>query len=224
MLCLPQPIENPSSIFEYLGDTRMHTPDAGKTYNKHRIEAVSDGIFTIAMTLLAFNLKPPTGFPRGHVWYPLALQWPLWLSFALTFALTARFWALQHDVLEVIERFGHRALIAVFAFLGLIAALPFSTSLLAEHFSDHSVMTFYLMHELVIATMLPLMLEFCAYSGHLREDIDLRSLRIRLYMLALSIAGALLVAATVSQLYWIALPPFLFGIFERRMQRRPLKH
>jgi len=198
----------------------MQTLDAGKTYNKHRIEAVSDGIFTIAMTLLAFNLKPPTGFPRGHVWYPLAQQWPIWLTFALTFGLAARFWALQHDVLEVIERIGHRALFTVFIFLGLIAALPFSTSLLSQHFTDHSVMTFYLTHELVIAAMLPLMLEFCATSGHLREAVDLRSLRIRLYMFAASIAGALLVAATVNELYWVALPPFVLGIVERRLQAR----
>jgi uncharacterized membrane protein len=82
----------------------MHTEEASKTYNKHRIEAVSDGIFTLAMTLLVLNLKPPTDFARGHVWHPLWQQWPLWLSFALTFGLAARFWALQHDVLDVVEQ------------------------------------------------------------------------------------------------------------------------
>jgi uncharacterized membrane protein len=198
----------------------MHTQDAGKTYNKHRIEAVSDAIFAIAMTLLVFNLKPPTGFPRGHVWYPLAQQWSTWLSFGLTFGLAARFWELQHDLLEVIDRIGHRALLALFIFLGLVSALPFSTSLLSEHFTDHSVMTLYLVHELAVCLMLPLILESCAHLGHVRENVDLRPLRIRLYMLAASLDGCIVVVATVNNLYWCAVPPLLLSIVERRLQAR----
>jgi uncharacterized membrane protein len=55
MLSQQRPIENLSAIVVM---KPMQTEEAGSTYKKSRVEAVSDGIFTIAMTLLVLNLKP----------------------------------------------------------------------------------------------------------------------------------------------------------------------
>jgi uncharacterized membrane protein len=199
----------------------MQPGEAERTYSKHRVEALSDGIFAIAMTLLVLNLKPPTDFAPGHIWRAVQLEWPLWLSFALTFGLAARFWALQHEVLDVIEHIGRRALILTFIFLGLISVLPFTTSLLSDHFSDHSVLTLYFAHELAIAIMLVFILEVCRAHGHTLEGASLRSVRIKIYGMSATLASCIVLASFVKP-YWVAVPPPVIGFLERRLQSRRL--
>lgn len=79
--------------------------DVRVMYSKHRIEALSDAVFAIAMTLLILDIKvPDAGFPGGLA---AALKHELhdWVSFLITFALTSIFWIFQHRVFERIEEF-----------------------------------------------------------------------------------------------------------------------
>jgi uncharacterized membrane protein len=195
----------------------MQTVELERTYNKRRVEALSDGIFAIAMTLLVLNLKTPTGFPPGHIWRALQHDWILWLSFALTFGLAARFWTLQHEVFDVIEHLNRRALTLAFIFLGLISVLPFTTSLLSDHFSDPSVLALYLAHEFTIALTLVLFLETCRNHGHTLANAELRSVRIKLYGMCATLATCILIAY-IAKPYWIAAAPPLIGLLQRRLQ------
>jgi uncharacterized membrane protein len=184
-------------------------------YKKQRIEALSDGIFAIAMTLLVLDLKVPTSFPYGHVWEAIKPEWEKWISFLLTFGLAARFWTLQHDVFGAVDTMGRKALIYTFIFLGLIAVLPYTTSLLGEHFSDPSVLTLYFIHELVIAAALSIKLELCSFHGHLHKDADLLPLRLRLYGMCASLI-ACLIGIWLLPLRWLWIAPLGMGALERR--------
>ena len=185
-------------------------------YSKARIEALSDGIFAITMTLLVLDLKVPTSFPHGQVWEAIKPQWESWISFLLTFGLAARFWVLQHDVFGVVASMGRKALLYTFLFLGLIAVLPYTTSLLGQHFSDPSVLTLYLVHELAIAAALAIKLELCSFHGHLHKDADLLPLRLRLYGICASLAACLL-GVWLLPLRWLWIAPLGMGALERRL-------
>jgi uncharacterized membrane protein len=190
-------------------------------YSKNRLEALSDGIFAIAMTLLVLDLKVPTSFPHGHVWEAIRPDWEKWISFALTFGLAARFWTLQHDIFQAVETVSRNALIATFVFLGLIAVLPFTTSLLGEHFSDPSVLTLYFIHELAIASALVVKLEICNAHRHIHKGINLRPIRLRLYFICATLM-ACLVGIWLLPLQWLAVVPVAMGAVERRVTAKLL--
>jgi uncharacterized membrane protein len=185
-------------------------------YSKNRLEALSDGIFAIAMTLLVLDLKVPTSFPHGHVWEAIKPGWEQWISFALTFGLAARFWTLQHDIFQAVETVGRNALISTFVFLGLISVLPYTTSLLGAHFSDPSVLTLYFIHELAIASALAVKLELCRFHGHIHKGANLLPIRLRLYFMCASLV-ACLVGIWLLPLQWLAIAPIGMGAVERRV-------
>ena len=53
-------------------------------YSKQRVEALSDGIFAIVMTLLVLNLNVPANIQSGHLWQALKLESHTWASFLVT--------------------------------------------------------------------------------------------------------------------------------------------
>ena len=73
---------------------------AGATaWNKARIEALSDGIFAIVMTLLVLELKVPD-LPRkvatAELWHAVREHGPIFFSFFLTFMLASQYWFWHH--------------------------------------------------------------------------------------------------------------------------------
>lgn len=70
---------------------------------KHRAEALSDGIFAIAMTLLVLDIKVPLG-SDAPLSTALGRESHAWISFAISFLLAGIFWMHQHRVFEVAPR------------------------------------------------------------------------------------------------------------------------
>ena len=94
-------------------------------FSKHRIEALSDAIFAIVMTLLVLDLKVPETIGPGGLLHALAADRATWASFFLTFLLASVFWVLQHQVFDLLEAISHQTLIPTFVFLGFVTILPF---------------------------------------------------------------------------------------------------
>lgn len=101
-----------------------------------RIEALTDGVFAIAMTLLVLNLEIPA-IPEGaaaQVLPKLVLGlWPKFFNYALSFILLAIFWIVHHRQFHFIKAIDQRLLWINILGLMFIALIPFSTSLTAEH-------------------------------------------------------------------------------------------
>ena len=57
-----------------------------------RIEAFSDGVFAVAITLLVLNLQLPRSLDAGNLAQWLGSQWPLYLAFVTSFALVGVMW------------------------------------------------------------------------------------------------------------------------------------
>jgi len=99
-----------------------------------RVEAFSDGVFAIAITLLILDLHVPRDLPATTtLGNALLTQWPSYLAFITSFALIGIMWINHHKLFTLIKRSDH--LLLVFNLLLLLGAtaVPFITSLLAEY-------------------------------------------------------------------------------------------
>ena len=69
-----------------------------------RIEAFSDGVYAIAITLLVLNLGIPDGLSDGQVWEAIAAEGPKFLAAAISFAVIGLFWKTHHQVFRHLDR------------------------------------------------------------------------------------------------------------------------
>jgi uncharacterized membrane protein len=83
----------------------MDRPEDAKpvqTYSTTRLEAFSDGVYAIAITLLILEIKVP---PLARIeslglWWTLAAQWPSFVAYALSFVIIGIMWSNHHNVLS----------------------------------------------------------------------------------------------------------------------------
>lgn len=101
-----------------------------------RIEAFSDGVFAIAITLLILEIKVP---PHGTIhsvndlWIALIQLWPSYFAFLLSFGIILVSWVNHHYLFNVIDKSSRPFLYANGFLLLTITFMPFPTALLAEY-------------------------------------------------------------------------------------------
>ncbi len=98
-----------------------------------RVEAFSDGVFAVAITLLIFDLKVPS-VPAGQLAAALARQWPAYAAFLLSFSFIGIMWVNHHRLFNHIRRSDNRLLFLNLLLLFGITVVPFPTALLAAHY------------------------------------------------------------------------------------------
>lgn len=98
-----------------------------------RVEAFSDGVFAIAMTLLVLNIRVPSMAAPGKLAFFLWQQWPSYLAFLISFAFIGIMWMNHHRLFEHIRRIDHTLLILNGALLMGVTAVPFPTAVLAQY-------------------------------------------------------------------------------------------
>jgi uncharacterized membrane protein len=103
-----------------------------------RVEAFSDGVFAIAITLLVLEIKVPhlseTAANRELLLGLLAL-WPSFLAFVISFGAILIMWVNHHGMFNLIQRVDCRFLYANGFLLLVVAFIPFPTAVLAQHIS-----------------------------------------------------------------------------------------
>ena len=101
-----------------------------------RIEAFSDGIFAIAITLLVLELKvPPVSSVHSisDLWNALYHLWPSYFAFTLSFGILLVSWVNHHYLFNVLDKSSRHFLYANGFLLFTITFMPFPTALLAEY-------------------------------------------------------------------------------------------
>jgi uncharacterized membrane protein len=97
-----------------------------------RIEAFSDGVFAIAITLLILEIKiPATG--SGNLSLQLLRQWPSYFAFVFSFAFIGIMWINHHRLFTHIKRSDNTLLFLNLLLLLGVCAVPFPTAVLAQH-------------------------------------------------------------------------------------------
>lgn len=105
-------------------------------YRISRIEAFSDGVFAIAITLLILEIKVPpidTIHSVNDLWLALGHLWPSYFAFVLSFGFILIAWSNHHIVLNFVEHSSPAFMYANGFLLLNIVLLPFPTGLLAEY-------------------------------------------------------------------------------------------
>ena len=98
-----------------------------------RIEAFSDGVFAIAITLLIVEIKVPHNVSPGGLSRALLNLWPSYLAFLTSFCTIGMMWVNHHRLFTVIQA-ADETLIAINLLLLLaIAWVPFPTAVLAAY-------------------------------------------------------------------------------------------
>jgi uncharacterized membrane protein len=96
----------------------------------NRLEAFSDGVFAIAITLLVLELNVPEG---DHLWHQLKEEWPSFAAFFVSFWVIGIIWVNHHGVLDHLARADRGVLYLNLLLLFTVVFIPFPTALLAEH-------------------------------------------------------------------------------------------
>lgn len=97
-----------------------------------RIEAFSDGVFAIAVTLLILEVKIP--LPGSHdLGIQLLRQWPQYVAFVLSFAFIGIMWINHHRLFNYIRRADNNLLVLNLLLLLGVTVVPFPTAVLATH-------------------------------------------------------------------------------------------
>ena len=103
----------------------------------HRIEALTDGIFAISMTLLVLTLAlPEAGKGITEVHNLLVGQSDKFFNYALSFVLLAVFWIRHHQQSHLIKRTDGRHLWINIFFLMFVGLMPFTNSLVGDYPND----------------------------------------------------------------------------------------
>ena len=144
-----------------------------------RLEAFSDGVFAIAITLLVLLFERPhlsQGQTLGHV---LLHQWPSYASYIVSFVTIGIIWVNHHTLFRHIARVDRVFLFLNVLFLMAVAFIPYPTSLVAQFIrSAHDARPAALLYGITMTTMAIFMNTLWQYAAHgyrlLAPDADRR--------------------------------------------------
>jgi uncharacterized membrane protein len=102
-----------------------------------RVEAFSDGVFAIAITLLVLELKiPQENHEPGTLYRQLLEQWPMYFAFLTSFVTIGIMWLNHHRLFTLIERCTHSLILLNTLLLLGVTVVPFPTAVVAENLRD----------------------------------------------------------------------------------------
>ncbi len=150
---------------------KQKAPNVTSYLTTLRIEALEDGVFSIAMTLLVLNLKIPDTSDKS-VFLSIVEIWPNLLTFFGSFLLLGVYWFGHRTALHYIKNADH-----VFHWLGIIilmfvSIVPFSASMIAKYYKDQGAIILYGLNLIAISLTMYWQWSY-ATSGYRLTDRDL---------------------------------------------------
>jgi uncharacterized membrane protein len=103
----------------------------------NRLEAFSDGVFAIAITLLVLDLHVPEP-GSGELGHELLEQWPSYAAYVITFLTIGIIWINHHAAFSRLRSVDHSILMLNLVLLLTVCILPFTTSLMAAYLKEGS--------------------------------------------------------------------------------------
>ena len=174
-----------------------------------RIVAFSDGVFSIAITLLVLNLGIDKGLTEGQIDDALWDQREMFFAYAISFAVIGRFWLVHHRFFSEVNAFDGRLIGLNLIYLGWIVLIPFSSEVLGEYGGKTTAVVLYSVNLAVVVLLGLLMGADARRRGLTRvDDRTHRENQIRatwiagIFLLSIPIA---LVAPAVAPWLWLVL-------------------
>ncbi len=100
--------------------------------NKNRIEAFSDGVLAIIITIMILEIK----VPESNTFDSLKLLIPVFLSYVLSFAYVGIYWNNHHHMFQAVKQINGSVLWGNLFLLFWLSLIPFATSWIgSQHFA-----------------------------------------------------------------------------------------
>jgi uncharacterized membrane protein len=163
-------------------------------YRTTRLEAFSDGVFAIAVTLLVLEISVPPGSASGpDLLNAVLAQWPSYLAFAVSFSTIGAVWLAHNAVTEQLTGVDTSFLRLNLLLLLVVSFLPFPTRLLAEHLGSNDAervaTTIYGITLLLALTMVSVLWRYARQADLVRETIGDEELQYLTNRLTPGLAG-----------------------------------
>jgi uncharacterized membrane protein len=137
-----------------------------------RIEALTDGVFAIVMTLLVLDIRVPLKEMNSEndVWYSVLQVVPRILTFILSFSVAGQSWSIFTNHFNYIHRTDRNENIITLLYLMFVSLLPFSTSFLSENPWSRVAMGFYLFNILLMFSFSTLHWFYAYHMGLVKDE------------------------------------------------------
>lgn len=99
----------------------------------NRLEAFSDGVIAVAITLLVLNITVPPPTKHHDLAHELVVHWPQYAAYATSFITIGIIWINHHAMIGRLRQADHGILFWNLLLLMSIGVLPFATSLMATY-------------------------------------------------------------------------------------------
>jgi uncharacterized membrane protein len=185
-----------------------------------RVEAFSDGVFAIAITLLILEIRVPHVGVEGGLWAGLIALWPSYLALVLSFFVILVMWVNHHQLMRLVHAVGYPFLFANGLVLLTVTFVPFTTAVLAEHLATaeaRAAVTFYC-GAFVLTGLAWCLLFMAIVRGQLfRPEVDIRTMRRirRAYLAAPLVYAVATLVALVQPALGLALNASLWLLWVR---------
>ncbi len=166
---------------------------------KSRMEALTDGIFAIAMTLLVLELKVPE-LPKSigsrELLHYLGEEAPAFIGFLISFMYCASLWLLHHLAMHFVRHMQVALVWLNLFFLMSISVLPFSCALIGHFIRNPAALEIYFGNLFVAAFLLLLQWLFARRRKLINEEdpAAVNAMGKRLLILPVSSAAGLMTA------------------------------
>lgn len=107
--------------------------------NKTRLEAFSDGVLAIIITIMVLEMK----VPHGSEWKELKELFPVFISYALSFAYIGIYWGNHHHLLHTVKQVSSGMILANLNLLFWLSIVPFATGWMGENHFETNTLMFY---------------------------------------------------------------------------------
>jgi uncharacterized membrane protein len=97
--------------------------------SKNRLEAFSDGVLAIIITIMVLELKAP----HGTDWVAVKPLMPVLLSYVMSFLFVSVYWGNHHHLLHLVKQFSSGIMLANLNLLFWLSLVPFATSWMGEN-------------------------------------------------------------------------------------------
>jgi len=206
-----------------------------------RVEALSDGVFAIAITLLVLDIAVPAHASQDLL-AAVTRQWPSYLAYAVSFSTIGALWLGHNAITEYLDRADAAFVRLNLLLLLLVAFLPFPTRLFADYLGEDRpervAATIYGVSLLVASTLLWVLWRYAVHAHLVRpdmadEEVELLTQRLTpglggyilliilgLFIPIIAVAGYLAIALfyVIPFRRWTRVDPF--GDVRRRRKRR----
>ncbi len=112
------------------------SPETPQLISKSRLEALSDGVFAIVMTILVLQLGGAAitdAETAAELDAALLAQWPVFVSYAMSFMVVSLYWISHHTYFTFIHDVNETQLWLNLLFLFCLSFIPFAADLIGEH-------------------------------------------------------------------------------------------